>query len=155
MERVMVSLAESEQEIADTRDVRRAVFQLEQGIHPELDFDRNEHESFHVIARYMENSRSSPIAVGTMRFRFTRKTRKRAAKIERMAVLKEHRGKGIGKMMLWFAFANATGEGAIQLRANVQVHAQKFYESFGFMPTGETFEEAGITHVPMIYNVAK
>jgi predicted GNAT family N-acyltransferase len=85
--------------------------------------------------------------VGTVRVRYLDH---QTAKIERLAVLSEFRGQGIGKRLM---------EEALNIAANKQIntvviHAQDYVKSLylklGFLPEGELFEEAGISHVKMI-----
>ena len=62
------------------------------------------------------------------------------------AVLREHRGRGIGSALVRYLCAAVPGE-AIYLHA--QLSALPFWERLGFMAEGEPFEEAGIEHRAM------
>jgi predicted GNAT family N-acyltransferase len=72
------------------------------------------------------------------------------AKIGRMAVLKEYRGKGVGKRLLRRAVARAKQLGARTIYLNAQVSVIGFYEKLGFRAVGRMFDEAGIAHRKMI-----
>jgi ribosomal protein S18 acetylase RimI-like enzyme len=60
--------------------------------------------------------------------------------IERLYVLAEHQGKGLGKKMMQFAFNRASELNFNQVWLGVWEHNHKaiaFYESLGFQPFGE------------------
>jgi ElaA protein len=85
-------------------------------------------------------------AVGTARI----VVRRGGAKIGRMAVLKTHRRKGVGKKLLKRAIATARRRGAKKLYLHAQVPVIGFYEAAGFCCVGGIFGEAGIPHRKMI-----
>ena len=121
--------------------MRRSVFHLEQGVDPSLDLDGKDETADHILA-YVENQ-----SVGTVRVRYLDH---QTAKIERLAVLSDFRGQGIGKTLMEKAL-----EVAAQNKVNtVVIHAQDYVKSLylklGFLPDGEVFEEAGIAHLKMI-----
>ena len=61
------------------------------------------------------------------------------------------RGTGLGKTLVATAIAECYrlfGEGPIQIGA--QLYAKGFYEAFGFVQTGEVYDEDGIDHIHMI-----
>jgi predicted GNAT family N-acyltransferase len=70
-------------------------------------------------------------------------------KVGRMAVLKEHRNKGLGRLLLDYIVAHARQHGVNRLYLHAQEHAANFYLDAGFFHFGEPFEEAGIPHVAM------
>jgi predicted GNAT family N-acyltransferase len=90
-------------------------------------------------------------AVGTARIVI----RRGGAKIGRMAVLKRHRRKGIGRKLLERAIATARSQGAKRVFLHAQVQVIGFYEAAGFRCGGGVFEEAGIPHRKMILPVRK
>lgn len=120
--------------------VRTEVFQVEQGVSPELEFDGLDETSTHLLA-YWENE-----AVGTARIR---QITPELAKIERVAVLSTHRGRRIGNALMEEAIAYLMSQGIATVKLSSQLHAQAFYEKLGFVPQGEVFEEAGIPHIDM------
>ena len=121
--------------------IRRAVFQEEQGVDPTLEVDGLDPTTDHVLA-YLDNQ-----PVGTVRVRYLNQ---HTAKIERLAVLPEARGKGIGKKLM----EQALGVAAQNNRKEVVIHAQEYikglHQKLGFEQVGERFEEAGISHVKML-----
>ncbi len=122
--------------------VREKVFIEEQGVPKEIEQDSNDKDSYHVII--MEDD----IAVGTGRIIYD----DGIPLIGRIAVLKEHRGKKYGDLIVRklvdFCFRN--GESRVEVHAQIQVLS--FYESIGFIAYGETYLEAGIEHQSMFLN---
>jgi len=74
----------------------------------------------------------------------------RSAKIGRMAVLKSHRGKGVGSKLLRRAIATARQRGARKIYLHAQVPVIGFYQTLRFSCAGPVFQEAGIPHRKMI-----
>ena len=74
----------------------------------------------------------------------------RAAKVERVAVLADRRGEGIGRELMAAVerAADASGYGRLVLHAQVRVVS--FYKQLGYDAVGDTFEEADIPHRRMI-----
>ena len=73
-----------------------------------------------------------------------------AAKLGRFAVLSEFRGKGYGRAMIAHLIADARASGFPLLVLHAQTYLERLYAEFGFVRTGEDFEEAGIPHVKMV-----
>src|SRR5205823_1793700 len=68
-----------------------------------------------------------------------------AAKIGRVAVLKEHRNKGLGKALMESIVESAMGRFQT-LTLDAQLYVIPFYESLGFTAEGDIFLDAGIQH---------
>lgn len=120
--------------------IRYQVFQVEQGVSPALEFDGRDELAQHLLA-YLNDR-----PVGTARLRsLTAQT----AKIERLAVLQEARGAGIGRKIVETALACLRSAGMTEVEIHAQAHLQPFYQQLGFQPEGEIFAEAGIPHVKM------
>jgi predicted GNAT family N-acyltransferase len=66
-----------------------------------------------------------------------------------MAVLAEVRGTGIGQAILEFLMNEARRRGFSRAVLHAQLSAEGFYLKQGFLPVGEVFEEAGISHRKM------
>jgi len=117
-------------------DVRRRVFQEEQGVSAEEEFDDDDDRALHALALVGD----TPAGTGRILFQ------PGYAKIGRMAVLKAWRRHGIGRAVLnhLIALARARGVGHFVLHA--QVHAIPFYAAAGFTVAGDEFQEAGIPH---------
>jgi len=116
--------------------VRRTVFQDEQHVPPELEFDGDDEHAVHVIAEV------DGAIVGTGRV----VVHSDHAKIGRMAVLPAWRTRGLGRMLLTALLRAAARDGAVRAVLHAQVHAIGFYQRAGFTVVGGEFDEAGIPH---------
>lgn len=116
--------------------IRRQVFVEEQHVSVERE-SMDDSESVHYLATYNE------LPAGAARYRKTTK----GTKIERIAVLKNYRGKGIGEAILLKILDDVKAEEKIYLHA--QVNAIEFYKKNGFKTTDNYFVDAGIEHVEM------
>ncbi len=76
------------------------------------------------------------------------------SKVGRIAVLKDYRGLGLGVLLLDFIIGHVDLKDREGLYLNAQTYATPFYEKLGFVSTGETFDEANIEHIKMIYKGA-
>lgn len=140
MSNLIIKAAELPQELPVIESIRKAVFQAEQGVDSELDFDGKDEVSEQIIA-YLDEQ-----AVGTARIRYLDE---KIAKIERLAVLLEARGKGIGKQIMEVALDLAAKKNIEEVVINAQEYIIGLHQKLGFEPEGEIFEEAGIPHVKM------
>ncbi len=122
--------------------IRREVFCGEQGVDEAEEIDGLDPECRHYLAWLAGD------AVGTARTRSLAEDG--AVKIERVAVLKPLRGRGIGKALMLRALADiAAGQAVL----NAQLPVESFYANLGFVSEGEIFQEAGIEHVRMVKRV--
>jgi len=121
-----------------TQNIRHRVFVEEQGIPSELEYDGNDENATH----YILYCNDEPI--GTARWRFTVK----GIKLERFAILKEFRNRGVGKYLLESVLKDVLKE-----KHSIYLHAQNnavnFYIRAGFKICGKAFVEAGIKHYKM------
>jgi predicted GNAT family N-acyltransferase len=140
MHDITIRLAEMPIDFPGIQAVRYSVFQLEQGVSAELEFDGQDETAIHFIA-LMDSQ-----VVGTARVRFLGDN---LAKIERLAVLQEARGSGTGRALMEKALKFLTERQVAEVLIHAQAYLKGFYESLGFVPEGELFEEAGIPHVKM------
>ena len=119
--------------------LRHRVFCEEQGVARDLEADGRDGEALHVVAV------SDGAVVGTCRLVFDGDT----AKLGRMAVEPEARGRGIGAALLAGAEREARAAGAQRIALHAQARARELYARGGFAERGEIFVEAGIEHVLM------
>jgi len=68
-------------------------------------------------------------------------------KVERVAVLKQHRNTGTGKAIMIEILKQYGGHTLVM---NAQLAAAGFYSALGFVSEGEVFEEANIAHTHMV-----
>lgn len=134
-------------DIESIQFIRRQVFQFEQGVSPELEFDGEDERATHFLAY------QGVKAIGTARVRHLTDEFKTVAKIERVAVLAEYRGQGIGQRLMEVTIAYLRQNGIVAIKINAQLHAQAFYERLGFSARGSRFEEAGMAHIEMWYDL--
>jgi predicted GNAT family N-acyltransferase len=120
--------------------IRHVVFCDEQKVDPELEFDGLDA----TCRQYIVTCNGE--AVGTARLRDAGDG---VVKIERVAVLREARGKGIGKALMIRTMQDARSGGAATIAIHAQCHAEAFYEALGFRRVGSIFDEANIPHVRM------
>lgn len=128
--------------LADAHAVRRRVFIDEQGVPEAVEMDDNDDAATHVVA--YEADDGAP--VGTAR---VRTLDDETAKIERVAVLPDERGNGLGAQLMVRAEAVAREQGCRRVRLHAQVAVESFYQRLGYQTVSETFDQAGIEHVEM------
>ncbi|MEA5597775.1 GNAT family N-acetyltransferase [Rivularia sp. UHCC 0363] len=124
--------------------IRRRVFQDEQKVEVELDFDGKDKFCPQLIA-YLDNA-----VVGTARIRYLDH---KTAKIERLAVLSYARGNGIGKKIMQKALEVIASENISEVTINAQEYIKGLHQQLGFEQVGDVFQEAGIPHVKMVKRV--
>ena len=122
---------------AGIESVRRAVFIEEQSIPESEEWDEIDPLARHVLAVAANRD-----AVGTGRLEPT-------GKIGRVAVLPQHRGTGVGRLIMGHLVNQATESGFTSVYLHAQVSAAGFYERLGFRAEGPEFDEVGIPHVRM------
>ena len=122
--------------------IRKQVFVIEQGVNPEDEYDEFETISTHFLAYLNEKP------VGTARWRSTEK----GIKLERFAVTKESRRKGVGNALVEAVLedlkTNKSADGKTKY-LHAQINAIPLYAKFGFEKVGEMFEECKIRHFKM------
>lgn len=128
------------QSLLDCIAIREQVFITEQHVPIGIEQDGKDSECGHILLW------TEGVPVGTLRFRTTDS----GIKLERIAVLKEYRGRHLGKLLI--------REGIRAVRMNnlegqIYIHAQEqassFYASIGFEEIGEHTVEADIPHTTM------
>jgi predicted GNAT family N-acyltransferase len=137
---ITVRTAKSDEDRESARQVRTAVFQVEQKISRALDFDAADDDAHHVLAVDGETP------VGAARFREIDSS---AAKIERVAVLKTYRGRRIGVAIMAHIEVELTTLGFAVAQLNSQLDVADFYVRLGYEIIGKRFNEAGLPHVRM------
>lgn len=121
--------------------VRRRVFVTEQGVPHDLEFDAFDDHARHLVL--VEHGR----VLGTLRMRWLGDGR--TVKIERVAVVEQARGRGLGRLLMRRGLKQALADGAERVLVHAQVRVRSFYKSLGFEGHGQVFEEDGILHIAM------
>lgn len=141
MANYIYKIVANEEELQDANELRRQVFVIEQGIAEELVFE--EIEDSDEINIVVKNEKT---VIGTARVVFPADN---TAKIERMAVLKSFRGRGIGKGIISFLNEELKQRKITHIVLHAQYRVFDFYKTCGFHESGLSFEEAGIRHIKM------
>jgi predicted GNAT family N-acyltransferase len=140
MSKFSYKLVTGDVELQEAFEVRRQVFVREQGVSEELVFDGHDREALHMVVKDGER------VIGSARVQFWANNQ---AKLERMAILKHYRRKGIGREMLLFLDAVWKDKQVQQVIIHAQFEVAPFYKLCGFDELGLPFREAGIKHIKM------
>jgi ElaA protein len=124
--------------------VRAVVFIEEQNVPYDLEVDGKDDEALHFLCMSEDNT---PMA--TARVRILKDT----AKVERVATLKEHRGKGIGRKLMKFIVESLKNHEEVKkVKLSSQCNAVPFYQKLGFeLCNDHVYMDAGIPHQDMAY----
>ena len=133
-------LVASDRELKAAFEVRRQVFVEEQGISENIELDDYDREALHIVVKDGEK------VIGTARVLFLAANQ---AKLERMAILKPFRRKGIGSRIIAFLNEELRNRQINQVLLHAQYPVVAFYKSCGFKESGSSFWEAGIRHIKM------
>jgi len=120
--------------------IRIEVFVREQGVPEEIEMDEYDASAEHVVA-FRGNK---PVGCGRVVILNS------IAKIGRVAVIKDERGKGAGKKICEELIKIAAEKGIREFLLNSQLTAVGFYKKLGFEAVGDIFTEAGIEHIRML-----
>jgi len=120
------------------RSVRTQVFVREQQVPEELEWDGQDAAAVHLIAESGDG-----VTIGTARLL-------PSGQIGRMAVLPRWRRRGVGTGLLLQLLRTAAEHDYPSPFLNAQIAVLPFYRGLGFVPEGESFEEAGIPHQRMV-----
>ena len=145
MLKIIINKIENPSDKKKAFKIRNLVFCKEQKVSKKIEFDGLDEFCNHYLAKINE------LPIGTARIR---EEKKGTFKIERMAVLKDYRKKGVGKAIIKAILKHYLNLNKVNnLILNSQIEAKDFYKKFGFVEVGEEFVEANIIHKRMIYNV--
>lgn len=131
--------------IANDEDLKKAyairteVFVQEQKVPLELEMDADDHRAVHILGSMDDEA----VACGRIVMD------QEHAHIGRVAVKKDHRGKGLGKKLMQYMIKVCQDLGARDIILHSQVQAIPFYTSLGFHAYGDAFLDAGIEHRAM------
>ncbi len=129
----------------DALSIRRAVFVDEQHVSEDEEIDEHDRESGWLgdvvqMTGYLDGR---PVVTGRL---MPDTTSDADAHIGRVAVLKELRGRGYGRLLMLALHEEAGKRAYTKLRLGAQLHAIPFYESIGYVASGDVFLDAGIEH---------
>lgn len=125
----------------DARDdlvrIRQAVFIEEQGVPESLEWDGEDADSIHFLARAGDGT-----AVGCIRLL-------PSGQISRLSVIESRRHQGVGRALLAAVEREARARNMPEIFLHAQTQATHFYEAAGFSGSGGIFLEADIPHRQM------
>ena len=136
----MFRIAESFDDLVKAAVVRGIVFLGEQHTSYVIEKDEHEPTAVHILGEID----GEPVAAGRIRFLGE------FAKLERLAVRKEWRGRGIGSRLIEFMMQAARDRGAGKFKLHAQLTTKGFYARHGFQAMGDVFMETGIEHCLMV-----
>ena len=139
---IEIRVASDPKDVAQCLRLRWTVFVEEQAVRPSDELDAHDRaDAVHALASLDR----VPCGAGRLIF-----TGPGVAKIERMAVIDDVRGRGVGKALLAFLEGEARRRGAKTLTLHAQVRAREFYEKAGYAGVGDVFDDGtGIPHIRM------
>lgn len=122
--------------------IRRMVFIEEQKVPEEIEID--EFEKF--CDHFLTFDEGCPVSTGRLR------VKEEFIKFERIATIKEVRGRGFGKALMLSMMKEARlSYPNLSAVMHSQLEASAFYKKLGWKQDGDIFSEAGIPHIRMIY----
>ena len=129
-------ICDYESNIKDISAIRYEVFVDEQNVPVDLEIDGLDGKAKHTLA-FIDG-----VPIGTGRIL-------NDGHIGRVAVLKNYRGLGIGKLIMKELIKWAQDMSLEKVWLSSQWHAHSFYLDLGFVCVGEIYKEAGIDHIKM------
>ena len=140
MGKLSYKLVASDRDLKEALEVRKKVFTEEQGTPEDLEFDNHDREALHMVVKDGER------VIGTARVLFLTTNQ---AKIERMAILRPFRHRGIGRRIISFLNEELKNRHVEEVVLHAQYSIVAFYKSCGFEELGLPFWEVGIKHIKM------
>ena len=134
-----VRVAADSSEVDEALELRRRVFVGQQGVALDADRDGLDPRALHLVA--VDDGH----VIGTCRLVFDGPL----ARLGRMAVEDDYRGRGLGAAILAEAEEQARAAGSERMRLHAQTAARSLYERGGFVVQGQEFMEEGIPHLTM------
>ena len=136
---VTITIVQTPAEFEACYAIRKTVFVEEQAVPVELELDEYDDTATHFLLR----DGDVPLATARLLDKHGR------AKIGRVAVLQEARGRGLGLLLMHAVLEEARRQGFSEAVLDSQTYAIPFYERLGFVAEGDEFDDAGIPHYLM------
>lgn len=143
MEKLNIKQVKNKKEYNKILKIREIVFIKEQNVPKEIEMDEFDKDAKHFIV-YLKNK-----SIGCARIRKINNY----VKLERIAILKEYRGRGFGKDLTNFLINYCKKIGFNEIQLHSQIYISNFYEKLGFKSIGKKFLEADIKHIKMIRRI--
>lgn len=140
-EELTIKIVENEDERLKAMLVRGIVYMHEQQCPFSEEFDLNDHTSTQIIGLDQDGE---PILTARIRY-FNQ-----LAKIERLAIRSEYRGRGYAHRLLSFMLNICRQKGFSNFYLHAQARLQFFYEGYGFLPVGGDFAFSDHDYIEML-----
>ena len=138
---ITVKIVSDEKGRQDAYSVRKKVFVEEQGVPLIMELDEYDEDAIHFV---VYDEEENPIGAGRMRGLVNAH-----AKIERICILSEHRGKHLGNLIMNTLEEHGRQKSMKKLLLNAQSYAVPFYEKLGYIVTSPEFMDADMPHRAM------
>ena len=139
-----IRIAQDQDEINEALMVREEVFVKGQGISFDRERDGLDDCAEHVILYYNDKP------TGAARVRYL----DGGMKLERVAILDEARGRGLGVKLMEFLVQYGKQKDVKEMNMYAQYYLLGFYSKFDFMQRGDVFYDADIKHVEMFLDLS-
>ena len=139
-EKIEIGIVNDEENLKKIFKIREEVFQKEQDIDKNLDFDGNDSKAIQILMKYNNEQ------IGCARIRFINSK----AKLERIALIKKYRGSGLGKVLVDYLVFYCKSKEVKEIYFDAQYYLENFYKKCGFISEGKPFDEVGIKHIKMV-----
>ncbi|WP_058301757.1 GNAT family N-acetyltransferase [Gorillibacterium timonense] len=145
-QRITVHSVQNEEDLQACFAIRVQVFVEEQNVPSDEEIDEFD-ASWDACRHFLVKVDGKPAATGRYR---SYKESPPTVKLQRIAVLPEYRGTGLGRVLILAMEADAKKAGADYSVLDAQCQAEPFYRKLGYETVSpETFLDAGIPHVRM------
>lgn len=135
-----IHVVTSQSDLAECLRLRRIVFIEEQNVPEREEVDGDDAHCTHILASVQG------VPMGAARFQYIGDK----AKIQRVCVLPDARGTGLGAELMREILAVIKAEAKVSIAVlGSQIHALSFYKKLGFEAYGDEYYDAGILHQDM------
>ena len=139
-----IRFTQNNKDMLSCLDLRRTVFIEEQNVPENEEVDGDDPGCDHILLT------ESDIPVGAARLKYYNDF----IKVQRVCVLKNYRGQGIGSKIINFIIRHVEkNDIRSSVRLGSQIHALEFYKRLGFIEFGEEYLDAGILHKDMEFQI--
>jgi predicted GNAT family N-acyltransferase len=139
-----IKFTQNDREMLSCLSLRRTVFIEEQNVPENEEVDEDDPNCDHILLTISDDP------VGAARLKY----HDNFVKVQRVCVLKNYRGQGIGSNIINFIIKHIEkNDIRNSVRLGSQIHALEFYKGLGFVEFGEEYLDAGILHKDMEYQI--
>ena len=139
-----IRFTQNNKDMLSCLNLRRTVFIEEQNVPKNEEVDGDDPDCDHILLTV------SDIPVGAARLKYYNDF----IKVQRVCVLKNYRGQGIGSKIINFIIRHVEkNDIRSSIRLGSQIHALEFYKRLGFIEFGEEYLDAGILHKDMEFRI--